>query len=341
MQWICTNHCHPGAGRDPVECSHVARFVFAIAKTAGKATFYEVTMKKRGLGRSLNAILNTKPEENDSDVAVLERQESAPAQETVVQPSNSLPLTFLQRGQYQPRREMDQDALQELADSIKQHGILQPILVRKLAESSYEIIAGERRYRAAELAGLAEIPVIVKDIPNETAMAIGLIENIQRENLNPIEEAGAFQRLLNEFGLTHQEVANSVGRSRTAVSNMLRLLNLNESVQRFVENGDIEMGHARALLSLEGEDQLKAAMMVVERGLSVRETEQLAKNWHQSPSMPTRKPATDPDVLRLQDKFTDRLGLRVKIKHNSNGKGKIVISYKNLTELDAVLDKIE
>jgi ParB family chromosome partitioning protein len=296
-------------------------------------------MKKRGLGRSLNAILST-------NTAVLEPESAnAPAEKAALgqalESIQALPLAKLQRGKYQPRREMDQSALDDLASSIQSQGVLQPVIVRQLAASKFEIIAGERRCRAAKLAGLAEIPAIVRDITDETAMAVGLIENIQRENLNAIEEAMAMQRLLQEFSLTHQEVAESVGRSRTAVSNLLRLLNLSEPVRRLLEHGDLEMGHARALLALPESDQLLAANYIVDRGLSVRDTEHYVRSVLKGPAAEKVGKPVDPDVTRLQKRLSDQLQVKVDIKHQSSGRGKVFITYKNLSELEAILDRME
>ena len=239
-------------------------------------------MKKRGLGRSLNAILSPppKPTESADNVAALEKPLTSVA-DAAPDLMKELAVDQLQRGQFQPRRAMDQEALAELAASIKSHGVLQPIIVRQLSGGQCEIIAGERRWRAAKLAGLATVPVVIKKVADDAAMAIGVIENIQRENLNPIEEATAFSRLLHEFEMTHQEVAEAVGRSRAAVSNLLRLLNLTTSVQKLLEHGDMEMGHARALLPLAKDQQLKAAQYIVEQGLSVRETEAYVRKLQQ------------------------------------------------------------
>lgn len=254
-----------------------------------------------------------------------------------------LALDLLQRGKYQPRSSnMDMEALAELADSIRQQGIVQPIVVRPIGEGRYEIVAGERRWRAAQLAGLDKIPALVRDIPDEAAIAVALIENIQRENLNPVEEAVALQRLANEFGLTHEQVAHHVGRSRAAVSNLLRLLNLNNDVRALVETGQLDMGHARALLSLEGADQSQAAKEVVARGLSVREAESLVKNWAQkhAKSGTSSKPSVDADTADLQRQLSEHLGAKVLLSHSKGGKGKIVIQYNSLDELDGILQKI-
>jgi ParB family transcriptional regulator, chromosome partitioning protein len=300
-------------------------------------------MKKRGLGRSLNAILSppSKPAQSADDVAVLEKSKAIVA-DAAPDLMKELAVDQLQRGQFQPRRAMDQEALAELAASIKSHGVLQPIIVRQLSGGQCEIIAGERRWRAAKLAGLATVPVVIKKVADDAAMAIGVIENIQRENLNPIEEATAFSRLLHEFEMTHQEVAEAVGRSRAAVSNLLRLLNLTTSVQKLLEHGDMEMGHARALLPLAKDQQLKAAQYIVEQGLSVRETEAYVRKLQQGEpaiAIPSKKP-TNPDVLKLQQSLSDRLHTKVAIKHGDKGRGKVVIHYRSLQELDEILGKV-
>jgi ParB family chromosome partitioning protein len=256
----------------------------------------------------------------------------------------TLPVDVLQRGRYQPRIDMDPGALEELAESIRAQGVVQPIVVRELEEQPgrYEIVAGERRWRASQMAGLHEIPAVVRKIPDNVALAIALIENIQREQLNPMEEAHALQRLIDEFELTHQEAADAVGRSRVAVSNLLRLLALNEDVKRLLENGDIEMGHARALLGLTGARQTEAARLVVNRGLSVRETEHLVRQMLEAPKTgKTPAPAVDPNTRRLQDDLSERLGAKVALQHNAKGKGKLVISYNTLDELDGILEHIK
>ena len=281
-------------------------------------------MKKRGLGRGLQAILSAPSLQEIQEVAI------------PVASLGELPVGQLQRGQYQPRRDMDEEALQQLASSIKAQGILQPIIVRKVSADRYEIVAGERRWRAAQLAGLVQVPVVIKDIPDETAMAIGLVENIQRENLNAMEEANAFQRLLDEFDMTHQEVAESVGRSRTAVSNLLRLLNLAEPVQKLLTQGDLEMGHARALLALPLEKQWSVAQQVVEKSLSVRDTEALVKKLQQ-PGMVTPKiKAIHPQMAKLQETFSRQLKTKVMIQGTPR-KGKVVIEYMNPKELEGLL----
>lgn len=290
--------------------------------------------RKRGLGRGLDALLGggaAGAEGGDGAAAAASASESR---------LTDLPVDLLQKGRYQPRGEMDAAALQDLASSIKAQGVVQPIVVRPLEGGRYEIIAGERRWRAAQMAGLDAVPVVVRDVPDQAAIAIALIENIQRENLNPVEEAQALKRLLEEFGLTHQQTADAVGRSRTAVTNLLRLLELEPRVRGMLENGDLEMGHARAMLSLASELQAQAAREVVEKGLSVRETERLVKRLQE----PTRKPPPappNPDVTRLQDDLAQRLGAPVNIRHSPQGKGKLVIEFNSLDELDGILGHIQ
>lgn len=255
-----------------------------------------------------------------------------------------LPIEYLRPGQYQPRKDMHPEALEELAASIKAQGIMQPIVVRPISrasvEKSYEIIAGERRWRAAQMAGLQDVPCIIKDVPDEAAIAMALIENIQRENLNPMEEAVALHRLQVEFELTQQQVADAVGKSRVTVTNLLRLMNLNEDVKTLLEHGDIEMGHAKVLLGLQGTDQSVAAKQVVAKGLTVRQTESLVRGWGEK-STKTEKPAKNPDIQRLEGSLSDRLGAKVELKHNAKGKGQLVISYSTLDELDGILDHIK
>lgn len=306
--------------------------------------------KKRGLGRGLDALLggSAKPAPVEVDDTTVVDSESATT--TVIESSvpqgdlRELPVDLLQPGKYQPRTDMHQESLQELANSIKAQGVLQPIVVRKIDNSErYEIIAGERRWRAAQLAELHEVPAVVREVPDEAAIAMALIENIQREDLNPIEEANALQRLIDEFELTHQQAADAVGRSRAGVSNMLRLLSLNEEVRKLLENGDLEMGHARSLLSLEGDQQGKTAREVVSRGLSVRETEQLVSRLRQkdktSPAKESK--AVDPNIERLQNDLAEKLGAKVAVQHAASGKGKLVVHYNSLDELDGILAHIK
>lgn len=291
--------------------------------------------KRRGLGRGLDALLTQAPKADanvDNDI-----------QDVAVSPEKGelrkLPIEQLQPGKYQPRKDMSSDALEELSNSIKAQGIIQPIVVRSVGEHQYEIIAGERRWRAAQLAELSEVPCLVKEVADEAAVAIALIENIQREDLNAMEEAIALERLLTEFELTHQEVAEAVGKSRTTVTNLLRLNNLNDEVKTLLEHGDIEMGHARALLSLEGDIQNTTARTVVAKELTVRETESLIKKVQQPPVDKTPQ-QPDPNTVSLEQQLAERLGSQVSISHNKKGKGKLVISYTNLEELDGILAKI-
>jgi len=262
-----------------------------------------------------------------------------------------LPVELLQRGRYQPRADMRNDTLSELADSIRKQGIIQPIVVRPLerslagAEQRYEIIAGERRWRAAQLAGLREIPAIIRAVPDEAAVAMALIENIQREDLNPLEEARAFERLIAEFGLTHQQVAEAVGRSRAAVSNLLRLLELAPEVGELLERRELDMGHARALLGLENRrKQVELALLVVKKGVSVRETEALVRRMNQPAGGSTPGDGSarrDPNVARLENELADKLGARIQILHGADGRGRVVIAYNSLDELDGILSHIQ
>jgi ParB family transcriptional regulator, chromosome partitioning protein len=296
-----------------------------------------VTGKKRGLGsnRGLDALLGTvrKVQQEATETTV----NKAPAEEL-----RQLPVEWLCRGRYQPRREMDPEALQELADSISAQGMLQPIVARAQGEQKYEIIAGERRWRAAQLAKLDTVPVWVRDISDEAAIALALIENIQREDLNPLEEAIAMQRFADEFALTHQQVADAVGKSRAAVSNLMRLLALQDEAKRLLENGDIDMGHARALLALPVTQQGSAARQVVARGLSVRQTESLVRQLLAEKNADQKKTdQLDPNVRQLQVNLSERLGAAVQIDCNTRGKGRIVIAYNSLDELDGILEHIK
>lgn len=289
-----------------------------------------MAVKKRGLGRGLDALLG------GNTVAAVQEQAASASQSELQQ----LPLEVIQRGKYQPRRDMDPQSLEELAQSIKAQGVMQPIVVRPIAKGRYEIIAGERRWRASQQAGLDKIPALVRDIPDETAIALSLIENIQREDLNPIEEAIALQRLQQEFELTQQQVADAVGKSRTAVTNLLRLISLPEDVKVMLSHGDLEMGHARALLGLPVERQIEGARFIVARGLSVRQAEALVRQWLNETSKKTTKITNDPDIKRLEQKLAERLGSPVAIKHNKKGKGELVIRYNSLDELQGVLKHI-
>ena len=252
----------------------------------------------------------------------------------------ALPIEYMQRGKYQPRKDIDPEKLQELADSIKVQGVIQPIVVRQIAFQKYEIIAGERRWRAAQLAGLAEVPVVIKEIDDRAAMAIALIENIQREDLNPLEEAESLKRLLDEFNMTHQQVAEAIGKSRTTVTNLLRLMELQPEVKKLLLSNQIEMGHARALLSLDGHKQVAIANKVVKEGLTVRATERLVKESNDAPKVQNTK-VIDNNTLRLQDELTAKLGAKVTIDHKENGSGKLVITYSSLDELDGIIEHIK
>jgi ParB family chromosome partitioning protein len=296
--------------------------------------------KKRGLGRGLEALLGQ----------AQPRPTAAPASAPRGDELARIPLDLLQRGKYQPRLDLRPESLAELADSIRAQGIVQPIVVRPLeapaaGESQrYEIIAGERRWRAAQIAGLAEVPAVVRRVPDEAAVAMALIENIQRENLNPLEEARALDRLIREFELTHQQAAEAVGRSRAAVSNLLRLLELPEEVKALVEQRTLEMGHARALLGLENRrQQAEVGALVGKKGLSVRETEALVRRLlvKKDSSGGGDEPRRDPDIARLEGQLADKLGAKVELRHSTSGKGRLVISYHSLDELDGILSHIQ
>jgi ParB family chromosome partitioning protein len=249
-----------------------------------------------------------------------------------------LPLDVIHPGRYQPRSVFDEEKLEELASSIRAQGVVQPIVVRAAGDGEFELIAGERRWRAAQLAEIADIPALVRDVSDEVAVAMSLIENIQREDLNPLEEATALRRLIDEFQMTHQEAADAVGRSRVAVSNLLRLLELVQEVKDMVDVRAIEMGHARALLSLDEELQVQAAREVINKRLSVRETETLVRRLRHPKKSTERR--IDPDILRLQNQLGETLGARVKIQHQASGKGKLVISYNNADEFDGILERL-
>ncbi len=293
--------------------------------------------KKRGLGRGLDALLgNLEP----APSATPPISAGKPPQDSELR---HLPVDLIRRGKYQPRVDMHTESLQDLADSIRAQGVVQPIVVKPDGKGEYEIIAGERRWRAAQLAGLQDIPAVVRDVSDKAAMAMALIENIQRENLNPMEEANALQRLIKEFDLTHQEVAEAVGRSRVAVSNLLRLLDLHDDVKRMLEHRELEMGHARAMLALKGAAQSAAARQVVSKGLSVRETEALVRRLlvgGDAPA-PVKKTALDPDIRRLQEDLSEKLGAGVEVQHGGKGKGKLVIHYNSLDELEGILAHIK
>jgi len=288
-----------------------------------------LSAKRKGLGRGLDALLG--------GAALIGTGEDPGDQ------LRQIPVDLIQRGKYQPRRDMREESLKDLADSIKAQGVVQPIVVRPLDERRFEIIAGERRWRAAQMAGLESVPAVVRDVPDKTAIAIALIENIQRADLNPLEEAEALQRLISEFQMTHQQASEAVGRSRAAVTNLLRLLELTREVQDLVRQGALEMGHARALLGLKGPAQTDAARKVVDRGLSVRDTEQLVRRrlkelpGHAKTGQGRK---ADPNVRRLERELGDKLGAKVVVETGARGKGKLVIHYTSLDELDGILKHI-
>ncbi|MFV3413023.1 ParB/RepB/Spo0J family partition protein [Pseudomonas nitroreducens] len=286
--------------------------------------------KKRGLGRGLDALLS------GSSAATLQEE----AVQVDSRELQHLPLDLIQRGKYQPRRDMDPQALEELAQSIKAQGVMQPIVVRPIDKGRYEIIAGERRWRASQQAGLDKIPAMVREVPDEAAIAMALIENIQREDLNPIEEAAALQRLQQEFQLTQQQVADAVGKSRVTVANLLRLIALPDEIKTLLSHGDLEMGHARALLGLPENRQVEGARHVVARGFTVRQTEALVRQWLNAPEDPVKAVRTDPDISRLEQRLAERLGAPVQIRHGQKGKGQLVIRYNSLDELQGVLAHI-
>jgi len=292
-------------------------------------------IRKRGLaqGRGLDALLGSIKQVREE---VAETHTHTPADAALLE----LALDSLQRGVYQPRREITPESLVDLADSIKRHGVMQPIVVRRINDGAdevqYEIIAGERRWRAARLAGLTQIPAIIRDLPDELAIALALIENIQREDLSPMEQAYALQRFHDEFGMSHQEIAETVGKARATVSNLLRLMSLNEEVKTMLDRGDLDMGHARALLALQLDDQGHVARIVVGRELSVRQTEQLIRE-RLNPPVAKPERISPPDIGDLERRLAERLGARVELTHNPKGKGKMIIRYHSLDELDGIL----
>jgi len=316
--------------------------------------------KKKKLGKGLGALLGgslktMQAEEQSSTESIAAAIAAAPTvstdDKTALHDGQlvKLPVEWLQRGKYQPRREMDQEALNELANSIKVQGVMQPIVVRPATNAEkpsvrYEIIAGERRWRATQLAGLDTIPVVIRDVGDDAAIAMALIENIQRENLNPIEEAVALQRLKDQYELTHQEVADAVGKSRVTVTNLLRLMSLTDEVRRMLERGDLEMGHARALLGLSENAQREAAKNVADKGLSVRQTEALVRNIQQQPEQNKNHKNTEaelsPDIRRLQIDLSEKIGVPVQVLHSNKGSGKLVLRYNSLDELDGILAHI-
>lgn len=290
-----------------------------------------MTTKKRGLakGRGLDALLGSiQKEKLQLEVQSLDHGQL-----------KQIDVNLLKRGEYQPRRLIQEQDLQELAASIEKHGVMQPIVIRPIDDEQhpYEIIAGERRWRAAQLAGLTEIPAIVRDLTDQVAIALALIENIQRQDLNPIDQAMALQRFHDEFGLSHQEIAETVGKARTTVSNLLRLLTLAEPVKELMQQGSLDMGHARAILTLKAKDQLKVAQHVIEKNLSVRQTEQLVRDFN-APKQEKPKAAIAHDIQQLTQRLSERFSADVKIDYNKQGKGKLTISYHSLEELDGILN---
>ena len=289
-------------------------------------------VKRKGLGRGLDALLGAGEDDTEEGMTLS-------SQDTLKQ----IPVEFMKRGKYQPRRDMHPEALEDLANSIRVQGVMQPIVVRPVGVDSYEIIAGERRWRATQLAGLETIPAIIRDVPDESAIAMALIENIQREDLNAIEEAQALIRLQQEFELTQQQVADAVGKSRTTITNLMRLMSLEQEVQTLLEHGDLEMGHARALLGLEGRVQQEAARTAVAKGMTVRQTEALVRHLQQQQEQPesTENHRIDPDIKCLQDKLSDQVGASVSIQHNAKGKGRLILKYNSLDELDGIIAHIK
>lgn len=290
------------------------------------------TRKKKPLGRNLGALLGKSRAESGG--ASDEQEPSA---------LKDLPLDSIRPGRYQPRSAMDPDRLEELAESIRVQGLVQPVVVRPLARAgTYELIAGERRWRASRMAGKQAVPAIIREVPDEATLALALIENIQRENLNPLEEATALKRLIDEFELTHTQAAENVGRSRAAVSNLLRLLELAPAVRQLVDERKLDMGHARALLALDQAAQVRAARQVVEQDLSVRQTEALVRRTREGQLKPNKKKAAarNPDIERLEQELSERLCAPVTVKHQANGKGQVAIRYTSLDELDGLLDRL-
>jgi len=291
--------------------------------------------KRQSLGKGLDALLGFAEDVNASQGMGGEGTQLGDGK------LQQIPVEFLQRGQYQPRRDFNADSLQELADSISSQGLIQPIVVRALDQGNYEIIAGERRWRAAQLAGVDEIPAIVREISDQATIAMALIENIQREDLNPVEESQALIRLQNEFNLTQQQVAEAVGKSRSAVTNLMRLASLQPLVQQQLERGDIELGHAKCLLALDGELQAQAARTVASEGLTVRQTEVLIKKLQAPDAEKKATASVNQDILNLQQQLSEKLGAAVKIQHGAKGSGKLTIGYNSVDELDGILNHIK
>lgn len=288
--------------------------------------------KKRGLGRGLDALLGAKQQTTGKSAA-----DSADDNNTLTE----LEVELIQPGKYQPRSKMDMMKLRELADSIKAQGMVQPVIVRSIGKNKYEIIAGERRWRAAQIAELSKVPVVIKEVDDRQTIAMALIENIQREDLNPLEEAIALQRLIDEFELTHKEAAEAVGRSRVAVSNLLRLLDLNKEVKQLLIDGNLEMGHARALLALDKSLQPEAAKEIIKKALSVRATEKFIKSYGQVKPKNIVQQQKDSDIARLEQELSEKLCSQVTIQHSPKGKGKLVIDYHSVDELDGILSRIK
>ena len=294
---------------------------------------------RKKLGKGLSALLSSGSASSMSDLLserAVDRGSVLGEEERL----RNIPIDLIQRGKYQPRVEMNEAALEDLAASIKAQGVMQPIVIRPIAAQKYEIIAGERRWRASQMAGLSSIPAVVKQVSDEAAIAMSLIENIQRENLNPIEEAMALKRLQDEFELTQQEVASAVGKSRATVTNLMRLIGLHIDVQKMLQVGKLEMGHARALLTLSGTKQVEFAKLVANKGLSVRQTESLVRNVNTGSEL-DRKKSIDPNIKKLEEDLGEKLGAKVIIQHTEKGKGRLVINYNSLDELDGILVHLE
>jgi ParB family chromosome partitioning protein len=290
--------------------------------------------KRQSLGKGLDALLGITEEQATTDEISIDNPTSTDGA------LKNIPLDMLQRGKYQPRRDFNNESLQELADSISNQGLMQPIVVRRAGQDQFEIIAGERRWRAAQLAGLENIPAIVREVSDQTTIALALIENIQRQDLNAVEESQALIRLQDEFGLTQQQVADAVGKSRTAVANLMRLASLEKAVLDLLERGQIDLGHAKCLLALDGSTQIQAARTVANKNMTVRQTEFLIKQL-QNPSNEKQVPqAPNQDINNLQQQLSDKLGAKVSIQHSTKGSGKLVISYNSVDELDGILDHI-
>ena len=296
--------------------------------------------ERKKLGKGLGALLSTGGAQNMSSLFGKTSDDSGKAPSVVEGELKHIPLDLIQRGKYQPRAEFDEAALEALAASIKSQGLMQPIVIRSIGTQKYEIIAGERRWRAAQIAGLDSMPALVKTVSDEAAIAMSLIENIQREDLNPIEEALALKRLQDEFKLTQQEVANAVGRSRTAVTNLMRLVGLHGDVQKMLQKGLLEMGHARAILTLSDTKQVDFARKIAKQGLSVRQTEELVRKSNNLKPV-VSKPSIDPNIKNLEESLGEKLGAKVLIEHKSNGKGRLIFTYNSLDELDGILAHLD